>query len=75
MTPCLLVQQENEDGSTRDTRSSYIKSQVHLSFTRDYDESGMLPTGNIKVLRANDGNPANHPAQFIPFYMIWVLTK
>jgi hypothetical protein len=72
MTPCVLVQQENEDGTVRDTRSSYIKSQLHISVTRDVDESGMQVTGRIKVLRANDGRTGNFPAQFYPGYMVWI---
>lgn len=72
MTPCLLIQQENEDGTVRDTRSSYIKSQIHLSVVRDVDESGIQTTGNIKVLRANDGVTGNWRAVFYPPYMVWL---
>jgi hypothetical protein len=72
MTPCLLIQQENEDGTVRDTRSSYIKSQLHLSVVRDVDESGIQVTGNIKVLRANDGVTGNWRAVFYPPYMVWL---
>ena len=72
MTPCILVQQENEDESTRDTRSSYIKSQVHVSFRRDLDDNGMLPSGRIAVKRANDGMTGSFGATFHPEYMVWV---
>ena len=72
MTPAVLVQQENEDGTTRDTRSSYIKSQVHLSFQRDTDTNGMLNTGSIRVLRANDGMTGGIPAKFYVPYLLWV---
>lgn len=72
MSPCLLVQQENEDGTVRDTRSSYIKSQIHLSVVRDVDDSGIQTTGNIKVLRANDGSTGNFRAVFYPPYMVWL---
>jgi len=72
MTTCVLVQQENESGTTRDTRSSYIKSQVHVSFTRDTNENGMRLQGSIAILRANDGMTGRIEARFMPEYMIWI---
>jgi len=72
MTPCVVVQQENEDGTVRDTRSSYIKSQVHISFSRDMESDGMQLTGRLKILRANDGMTGNWEARFYPPYMIWI---
>ena len=72
MTPCLMVQQENEDGTVRDTRSSYIKSQIHLSLVRDVDDTGMQRSGYVKVLRANDGVTGSWPALFYPEYMCWI---
>lgn len=65
-TPCILVQQENEDGSVRDGRSSYIKAQAHISLQR-------TPTGDIiELMRANDGEPGQIPASFYPKYMLWI---
>lgn len=65
-TPCILVQQENEDGSVRDGRSSYIKAQAHISLQR-------TPTGDIiELMRANDGEPGQIPARFYPRYMLWI---
>ncbi|MCK9598280.1 MAG: DnaB helicase C-terminal domain-containing protein [Sphaerochaeta sp.] len=65
-TPCILVQQENEDGSVRDGRSSYIKAQAHISLQR-------TPTGDIiELMRANDGEPGQIMAKFFPKYMLWV---
>jgi len=72
MTPCLIVQQENEDGTVRDTRSSYIKSQIHISIERDVDDTGMQRSGHIKVLRANDGVTGSFKAMFAPEYMCWL---
>ena len=72
MTPCIVVQQENEDGSVRDTHSSYIKSQVHISFSRDTETDGMQLTGTLRVLRANDGMTGIWPARFYPPYMVWI---
>jgi replicative DNA helicase len=71
MTPCVVVQQENEDGTTRDTRSSYIKSQVHISLGRDQDHNGLIPDGWITVKRANDGMTGGVRAQFYADYMVW----
>lgn len=76
MTNCLLVQQENEEGegAVRDTKSSYIKAQVHISLQRDEVPGGLLNTGNISVLRANDGITGARPAKFFPEYMLWRCT-
>jgi len=71
MIPCILVQQENEDGTTRDTRSSYIKSQVHISFSRDETINGMASGGRIAVVRANDGMTGGFSARFYAPYMSW----
>ena len=65
-TPCLLVQQENEDGGIRDSKSPYIKAQAHISLRRS-------PEGDsIALVRANDGEPGEIPAKFYHEYMLWI---
>ena len=68
-TPCILVQQENEDGHVRDSRSSYIKAQAHISLKRSQPGD---PGDEIRLLRANDGETGSIPATFYPNYMLWV---
>lgn len=65
MCPTILVQQENENRTVRDTRASYIKAQAHISFNRS-------PEGDyISLVRANDGMTGDIPAEFFVPYMIW----
>lgn len=66
MSQCVLVQQENEDGTVRDTRGTYIKAQAHLSLQRDAHE------GDAIVLeRCNSGSPGKTNAQFYAPYLWW----
>lgn len=72
--PVFLVQQENPDGSPRDSKDSYIKSQAWISLQRDEDHDDpdqFKLTGDVVVKRANDGMTGPIPARFIPKYMIW----
>lgn len=72
--PLLLVQQENPDGTSRDSKSSYIKAQCHISLQRDQraDKPGTMDLeGRAVVVRANDGGTGAVPATFYPRYMIW----
>lgn len=72
MCPTLLIQQENEDGGVRASKSSYILSQVHLSVDRDSNGDGMENTGTLRIKRANDGETGTWPAMFYPDYMSWL---
>jgi hypothetical protein len=72
--PVVLVQQENEDGTARDSKDSYIKAQVWISLQRNPVESDpdrFEDDGEVVVKRANDGTTGAIPAMFYPPYMIW----
>jgi len=68
-TPCILVQQENPDGTVRDSKSTYIKAQAHISLKRSKPGD---PGDEIRLLRANDGETGSFGATFFPKYMLWV---
>lgn len=70
-SPVVLAQQDNPDGTTRDTKSSYIKSQVHIRFTREVINDVMQSHGHISVVVANDGRTGKFPARFYAPYMVW----
>ncbi len=72
--PVVLIQQENEDGTARDSKDSYIKSQVWISLQREEsptDPDRFEDFGEIVVKRANDGSTGAIKAHFYPPFMVW----
>lgn len=72
--PVVLIQQENEDGTARDSKDSYIKSQVWISLQRnasEVDPDRFEDDGEVVVKRANDGQTGAVPVMFYPPFMVW----
>lgn len=72
--PVVLIQQENEDGTPRDSKDSYIKAQAWISLQRlpvESDPDRFENDGEVVVKRANDGMTGGIPAQFYPPFMVW----